>query len=107
MPVLRTLAGWLEAYVDRVRMEMQNPNMKRPSVAILPDQLTELLACIGSKLEQQQSIQSELGRALHALNDLPASTVVKAERQISDAAKLHHYWRRPKPSFGYQLGQAA
>lgn len=98
MPVLRTLAGWLEAYVDRVRMEMQNPNMKRPSVAILPDQLTELLACIGSKLEQQQSIQSELGRALHALNDLPASTVVKAERQISDAAKLHHYWRRPKPS---------
>ena len=73
--------------------------MKKPTVAILPDQLVELLGCIGSKLERRQSIQSELGRALQWLNDLPASTVARAELEISKAARLYRYRQPPKPRF--------
>jgi len=80
-------------------MEMQNPNMKKPTVAILPDQLVELLGCISSKLERQQGIQNELGRALLWLNDLPASTVARAELEISKAARLYRYRQPPKPRF--------
>lgn len=77
-------------------MEMQHPNMKSPSAPVLPIQLLEALGCIGSKLEQGQSIESELGCVLRELNNLPAETVVRAEREISSAAKLHRYRRRPK-----------
>lgn len=63
---------------------------------VLPLELGEALRLISSKLELQQGIEGELGRILRGLNDLPPSVVVRAEREISNAAKLHHYWRRPK-----------
>jgi hypothetical protein len=36
---------------------------------------------------------------LQWLNELPASAVVRAEREIADAAHLLHHWRRPKARF--------
>lgn len=73
--------------------------MERASVTVLPVRLQDALKSVGSKLDQQLSIEGELGRALQWLNELPAGAVVRAEREIANAADLHHYWRQPKPRF--------
>jgi len=75
--------------------------MENASATVLPVQLRDALSRIGSKLEQRQVIEGDLSRALEGLNALPASVVVRAEREISNTAKLYHSWWRPKPwAFG-------
>lgn len=64
--------------------------MPKASTAALPVELYEVLTRIGSKLDQRQSFECELEQALHWLNGLPASVAVRAEREISNAAKLYH-----------------
>ncbi len=66
------------------------------SVALLPGELRAVLSTIGTKFEKRQCIKGEAGHALRLLNELPAAAAVKAEREIAIAARLYHYWRRPK-----------
>ena len=63
---------------------------------VLGLQLREALSRVGSKLALQQSVEGELGRVLEGLNLLPALAVVRAEREITCAAKLDYHWRQPR-----------
>lgn len=63
---------------------------------ILPPSLHVVLAAIGERLEQQRPIEPELAARLSEIHGLPPATVVKAEREIADAARLFH-WRRASP----------
>ncbi len=67
-----------------------------PANNILPVELTEALRRVGAKLEENAGLQDELENILHLFNQLPASAVVRAEREIVDSARLFH-WRRPNP----------
>jgi hypothetical protein len=62
---------------------------------VLGLQLREALSRIGSKLVLQQSVEGELGFVLDGLNLLPAQAVVRAEREITCAAKLDYHLRQP------------
>jgi hypothetical protein len=73
---------------------MSTSEQRKP---VLPPELIEALIRVGLTFERQQSVEDELDCALRGLNELLPSAVVRAEREISNAAKLHHYWRRPKP----------
>jgi hypothetical protein len=61
----------------------------------LPCELRGALEDIGARLERRQSIASQTSNVLRLLGGLPAVAALRAGHEISSAAKLYHYWRRP------------
>jgi hypothetical protein len=68
--------------------------MRTVPTSVLPVQLREALISLGSKLQRRQSVEGEFERTLQWLHEIPASAVVKAEREISYATQLYEYGPR-------------
>jgi hypothetical protein len=70
--------------------------MAPPPRAVLPPPLAAKLAALGAELSRGKS-DRELNEVLRELSALPAEVVVRANREISDAAKLG--WWKPEPLY--------
>lgn len=64
--------------------------------SILPQELTIALTRIGSRLEQQLSVEPEIVGVLALLNELPPDKLLRTESEIRAAASLYQ-WRRQAP----------
>lgn len=75
-------------------MTIHDANMTKPSV--LAADLELLLASIGRRLENGESIAAELPAAIAGISALPAITISQAAPAIANSAKLYRW--RAKPS---------
>lgn len=80
--------------VDLGALAIHDANMTKPSV--LPANLELLLASIGQRLENGESVAAELPAAIAGISALPAIAISQAAPAIANSAKLYRW--RPEPS---------